>query len=60
MTSSNEGRQIIWGTGFNDRKYVENEVIPKLADKEWLQSLPSNTLGAVSYTHLTLPTSDLV
>jgi len=45
MTSSHEGRQIIWGMGFNDRKYVEDEVIPKLANKEWLQSLPSNTLG---------------
>jgi len=45
-TSSHAGRQILWGFGFNDKERVEQNVIPKLADKDWLQSLPSNTWGA--------------
>ena len=46
LTASHVGRQVLWGFGFNDKQRVEENVIPKLADKEWLQSLPSNTWGA--------------
>ena len=46
LTSTHAGRQIIWGFGFNDKERVEQNVIPKLADREWLQSLPPNTWGA--------------
>ncbi len=46
LTSSHAGRQVLWGFGFNDKERVEQNVIPKLADRDWLQSLPSNTWGA--------------
>ena len=46
---SKNGRHIIWGRKWNDRKYVEETVIPKLMDYDYLSSLPPNTVGAHYY-----------
>ena len=42
---SENGRHIIWGRKWNDRKYVEETVIPKLMDYDYLSSLPPNTVA---------------
>lgn len=46
LTKNKERRNIIWGTGWNDAERVDQEVLPVLKDKEYLQSLPPNTVGA--------------
>tara|TARA_B100000035_G_scaffold82439_1_gene69062 strand:- start:92 stop:949 length:858 start_codon:yes stop_codon:yes gene_type:complete len=46
---SENGRHIIWGRKWNDREYVEETVIPKLMDYDYLSSLPPNTVGAHYY-----------
>ena len=46
MRMTKGGRDIIWGRSWNDRDYVEQTVIPKLMDFEYLNSLAPNTVGA--------------
>ena len=46
LTSTRERRPILWGSEWNDEQRVNEKVIPLLKDKEYLQSLPSNTIGA--------------
>ena len=41
-----EKRPILFGGSWNDQTYVREKVLPKLSDREWLQSLPPNTVGA--------------
>ena len=36
---------FIWWIDWNDQTYVKEKVLPKLSDREWLQSLPPNTVG---------------
>lgn len=43
------GRDVIWGRNFNEESYVENTVLPKLMDFEYLSTLPPNTVGAHYY-----------
>ncbi|REK62019.1 MAG: hypothetical protein DWQ49_03965 [Bacteroidetes bacterium] len=45
------GRDVLWGRKFNEKDYVENEVLPKLMDFEYLSTLAPNTVGA-HYYHL--------
>ena len=45
MRSTKEARDILWGRGFNTARN-QKKLLKKLSDKEWLQSLPPNTLGA--------------
>ena len=45
MRSTKEARDILWGRDFNTAKN-QKKLLKKLSDKEWLQSLPPNTLGA--------------
>lgn len=46
LTKTKEKRHILWGSGYNDPERVDAEVLPKLQDKEYLRSLPPNTVGA--------------
>lgn len=48
---SEGGRNVLWGRKFNEQEYVENEVLPKLTDFEYLSTLPPNTVGG-HYYHL--------
>ena len=41
-----EKRPVLFGGSWNDETYVKEKVLPKLSDREWLQSLPPNTVGA--------------
>ena len=45
MRSTKEARDILWGRDFNTARN-QKKLLKKLSDKEWLQSLPPNTLGA--------------
>lgn len=45
------GRDVAWGRDFNEKNYVEEVVLPRLMDFEYLSSLPPNTVGA-HYYHL--------
>lgn len=46
FTENRERRHVIWGSRWNDEDRVHEKVLPLLRDKEWLQSLPPNTVGA--------------
>jgi len=43
------GRDVVWGRKHNDKDYVENVVIPKLMDFNYLKKLKPNTVGAHYY-----------
>ena len=49
LRKSRKGRDILWGREANNVDYVENEVLPKLMDFEYLKSLPKNTIGYAYY-----------
>tara|TARA_B100001113_G_scaffold183007_1_gene149991 strand:+ start:2395 stop:3153 length:759 start_codon:yes stop_codon:yes gene_type:complete len=49
LRKTRKGRDILWGREVNNVNYVENEVIPKLMDFEYLKSLPKNTIGYAYY-----------
>ena len=46
MMKVSERRPILWGTKWNDAKYFNEVVLSKITDKEYLMSLPANTVGA--------------
>lgn len=46
FVATDRGRQVLWGRGFNDELYVEDVVISIMKDKDYLSSLPADTLGA--------------
>ena len=45
LRKSRKGRDILWGREANNINYVENKVLPKLMDFEYLKGLPKNTIG---------------
>lgn len=49
LRKSRKGRDILWGREANNVDYVENEVLPKLMDFEYLKALPKNTIGYAYY-----------
>ena len=49
LRKSRKGRDVLWGREVNDINYVENKVLPKLMDFEYLKSLPKNTIGYAYY-----------
>ena len=49
LRKSRKGRDILWGREANYVDYVENEVLPKLMDFEYLKALPKNTIGYAYY-----------
>ena len=49
LRKSRKGRDILWGREANNIDYVENEVLPKLMDFEYLKALPKNTIGYAYY-----------
>lgn len=46
LRESENGRNVLWGRKYNDRKYVEEVVLKKLTDIDYLDSLAPNTVGA--------------
>ena len=45
LRSPRERRKIFMGIDYNEETFVKEEVVPKLSDVEYLQSLPPNTVG---------------
>jgi len=45
VKSSKERRKILMGIDYNEESFVKEEVVTKLSDVEYLQSLPPNTVG---------------
>ena len=59
LGGSEGGLSSISGTGNNRASQVSDQYNDKPAEKTIILPIPGN-IQAVSYTHLTLPTSDLV
>lgn len=49
LRKSRKGRDVLWGREANNVDYVENKVLPKLMNFEYLKSLPKNTIGYAYY-----------
>ena len=43
------GQDCMWGRNKNEKKYVEEHVIPKLKDHDYLSKLPKGTVGELVY-----------
>lgn len=41
-----ETRDLLWGRGKYSKEYQENEVIPKITNKDYLEGLPGGTVGS--------------
>lgn len=51
LRNSRAGRDMVWGRGYNEFNHVNDVVLPKLTDHEYLATLAPNTVGA-HYYHL--------